>query len=77
MGSEYAAAGVDYRLVDPFKREMQEVNRKTREFPFRRGVIVSETKYLRSSSTSYGRTSKHSRLHHRASRCASVPVNER
>lgn len=40
MGREYAAAGVDYGKIDPFKAAMTEVGARTREFPAGRGVRV-------------------------------------
>ncbi len=40
--SEYAQAGVDYSKIEPFKRAMQEVGRRTREFPYRHGVRIIE-----------------------------------
>ena len=39
---EYALAGVDPRLIDPFKRLMSEVGKKTLAFPTRRGVHVGQ-----------------------------------
>ena len=38
--SEYAQAGVDYTQIEPFKRAMVAVGRRTLEFPRRRGVVV-------------------------------------
>lgn len=44
MKSEYAKAGVDYKKIEPFKRAMQEIGRRTLEFPEKRCVhILSET----------------------------------
>ncbi|MDO8559623.1 MAG: AIR synthase related protein [bacterium] len=40
--SEYAQAGVDYRKIAPFKRAMQDVSRRTREFPYRHQVRIIE-----------------------------------
>jgi phosphoribosylformylglycinamidine cyclo-ligase len=40
--SEYAKAGVDYTLMEPFKKAMIEAGRKTTKFPNRRGVYISE-----------------------------------
>ncbi len=37
---EYAQAGVDYRSIEPFKRAMVEMGRRTLKFPQRRGVVV-------------------------------------
>lgn len=37
---EYARAGVDYRLIEPFKRAMQEMGKKALSFPDRRGVFA-------------------------------------
>jgi len=37
---EYARAGVDYGKIAPFKRAMQEVGRRTLDFPRRHHVIV-------------------------------------
>lgn len=39
-GSAYAQAGVDYSLIEPFKRAMIEVARATASLPERRGVHV-------------------------------------
>lgn len=39
---EYAQAGVDPRLIDPFKRLMSEMGKKTLTFPTRRGVHVGQ-----------------------------------
>ncbi len=41
MRSENAKAGVDYKLIDPFKARMREVARETRMFPHRWGVDIS------------------------------------
>ena len=38
--SEYARAGVDYGKIEPFKRAMQDVGRRTLDFPRRRQVTV-------------------------------------
>lgn len=38
--SEYAAAGVDYTKIGPFKAAMQAVSRRTMHFPHRRHVLV-------------------------------------
>ena len=40
--SEYAKAGVDYTLMEPFKRAMIAAGKKTLAFPNRRGVFISE-----------------------------------
>lgn len=40
--SEYAKAGVDYTVMEPFKMAMVEVGRKTLAFPNRRGVYINE-----------------------------------
>lgn len=40
--SEYAKAGVDYTLMEPFKRAMIEAGRKTAKFPNRRDVYINE-----------------------------------
>lgn len=39
----YAAAGVDYRKIEPFKRHMIEVAKQTAELPERRGVRVERS----------------------------------
>lgn len=39
-GEEYAKAGVDYRLIQPFKELMRETGRQTHHFPNRRGVFI-------------------------------------
>lgn len=38
--SEYAAAGVDYTKIEPFKAAMKAVGRRTLAFPRRRDVVV-------------------------------------
>jgi len=38
---EYAKAGVDYRKIDPFKRAMIEIAKRTIHFPERRGVFAN------------------------------------
>ncbi len=38
--SEYAAAGVDYAKIEPFKMAMVRAGKRTLEFPNRRGVYV-------------------------------------
>ena len=38
--SEYAMAGVDYSKIDPFKRIMQGMGKRTLHFPKKRGVYV-------------------------------------
>lgn len=38
--SEYAAAGVDYTKIEPFKMAMVRAGKRTLEFPNRRGVFV-------------------------------------
>lgn len=48
----YAEAGVDYRRIEPFKRAMIEVAKKTAAFPERRGVKV-ETAVLHSHGGVY------------------------
>ncbi len=40
--SAYARAGVDYSLMEPFKRAMIETGRKTLKFPNRRDVYIAE-----------------------------------
>jgi phosphoribosylformylglycinamidine cyclo-ligase len=40
--SEYAQAGVDYEKIEPFKRHMIEVGKKTLTFPNRRGVYINQ-----------------------------------
>ena len=40
--SEYAKAGVDYTLMEPFKRAMVEAGRKTLIFPNKRDVYINE-----------------------------------
>jgi len=40
--NEYAQAGVDYAIMEPFKRAMVEVGRKTLAFPNKRGVYINE-----------------------------------
>lgn len=40
--SEYAKAGVDYTVMEPFKMAMIEAGRKTLKFPNKRGVYVKE-----------------------------------
>jgi len=44
MGStgEYAQVGVDYIILEPFKRAMMEAGRRTLNFPNRRGVYMNE-----------------------------------
>jgi len=39
---EYAAAGVDYTKIEPFKRAMAEMGRRTFTFPNKRKVFLSE-----------------------------------
>ncbi len=39
-GDEYAKAGVDYKLIQPFKELMKETGRQTHSFPNRRGVFI-------------------------------------
>lgn len=41
--SEYAKAGVDYTLIEPFKQAMIEVGKKTATFPNKRKVFIDET----------------------------------
>ncbi len=38
--NEYAQAGVDYAKIEPFKKAMIEVGKKTLSFPERRGIII-------------------------------------
>ena len=38
--SEYAQAGVDYTMIEPFKRAMVEAGKQTMEFPNRRRVFI-------------------------------------
>jgi len=40
--SEYAKAGVDYTVLEPFKMAMIEAGRKTLKFPNKRGVYINE-----------------------------------
>lgn len=40
--SAYSMAGVDYSLIDPFKRLMVETGKKTLNFPNRRDVFLNE-----------------------------------
>ena len=40
--SEYAKAGVDYTVMEPFKMAMIEAGRKTLKFPNKRGVFINE-----------------------------------
>ena len=40
--SEYAKAGVDYTVMEPFKMAMIEAGKKTLKFPNRRGVFINE-----------------------------------
>lgn len=40
--SEYAAAGVDYTKIEPFKMAMVRAGKRTLAFPNRRGVFVDE-----------------------------------
>jgi len=40
--SEYAKAGVDYTVMEPFKMAMIEAGKKTLTFPNRRGVFINE-----------------------------------
>ena len=42
MGGEYAKAGVDYTKIEPFKRLMDEVRKRTLSFPNRRNVYINE-----------------------------------
>jgi phosphoribosylformylglycinamidine cyclo-ligase len=42
MRGEYAAAGVDYSKIEPFKRAMIRAGSQTLTFPNRRGVYVNE-----------------------------------
>jgi len=42
MGSEYADAGVDYEKIEPFKRAMVAVGRRTLAFPNARDVYIAE-----------------------------------
>jgi phosphoribosylformylglycinamidine cyclo-ligase len=39
-GEEYAKAGVNYKLIQPFKELMKETGRQTHSFPNKRGVFV-------------------------------------
>jgi phosphoribosylformylglycinamidine cyclo-ligase len=41
MPREYAQAGADYTKIEPFKRAMQEVGKRTFNFPNRRGVYIN------------------------------------
>ncbi len=40
--SDYAKAGVDYTVMEPFKMAMIEAGRKTLKFPNKRGVFIKE-----------------------------------
>ncbi|HTE48553.1 MAG TPA: AIR synthase-related protein [Candidatus Paceibacterota bacterium] len=40
--SEYAKAGVDYTVIEPFKMAMIEVGKKTLKFPNKRGVFINK-----------------------------------
>lgn len=40
--SEYAKAGVDYTVMEPFKMAMIEAGRKTLKFPNKRGVYINK-----------------------------------
>jgi len=40
--SEYAKAGVDYTIMEPFKMAMIEAGKKTLKFPNKRGVFINE-----------------------------------
>src|SRR6478609_9268591 len=40
--SEYAKAGVDYTLMEPFKRAMIAAGKKTLAFPNRRNIFVND-----------------------------------
>jgi len=40
--SEYAKAGVDYTVMEPFKMAMIETGKKTLKFPNKRGVFINE-----------------------------------
>lgn len=40
--SEYAKAGVDYTVMEPFKMAMIEAGKKTLKFPNKRGVYINE-----------------------------------
>ncbi len=40
MPREYAQAGVDYTKIEPFKRAMQEIGKRTLNFPNRRDVYI-------------------------------------
>jgi len=40
--SEYAKAGVDYTVIEPFKMAMIETGRKTLTFPNKRGVYINK-----------------------------------
>ena len=42
MGGEYAQAGVDYSKIEPFKRAMVEVGKRTLYFPNARDVYIDE-----------------------------------
>ena len=42
MEREYAQAGVDYKKIEPFKKAMQEVGKRTLKFPNRRKVYIKE-----------------------------------
>lgn len=42
MAREYAQAGVDYTKIEPFKRVMQEMGKRTLNFPNQRGVYIKK-----------------------------------
>ena len=41
MPREYTQAGVDCTKIEPFKRTMQEIGKRTLNFPDRRGVYIN------------------------------------
>jgi len=42
LKKEYALAGVDYKKIEPFKRAMQEIGKRTLKFPEKREVFINE-----------------------------------
>ena len=60
MANEYAQAGVDYTKIEPFKRAMIEVGRKTLKFPNRRNVYIDESiTHAHGAVYYYGRGESH------------------
>lgn len=56
--SEYARAGVNYKLIEPFKQTMIEVGKRTLTFPNRRGVFIND-EILHSHGAVYEYRKKH------------------